>query len=141
MTFHRRNLSLMLFCTVITFACKNPFFPPSFTVPIDIVNADIQEVIKTTGIYIEGQKLPFDDKVHTSLTVQLINAKDIQVNKDSLLRIQRKVASKVKGRLKDPLQYDRFYIIFIRRDTTKVLNSTRTSEKGLFPHSFKATEL
>jgi hypothetical protein len=141
MTFHRRNLFLILFCTVITFACKNPFFPPSFKVPIAIVNSDIQKVIKTTGIYIEGHKIPMNDNVNTSLTVQLINAKDTQVTKDSLVRIQRKVASKVKGRLKDPLQYDQFYIIFIRRDTTKVLNSIRTSEKGLFPHIFKATDL
>jgi len=133
MTIYRLNLFLIFFWTFTTSSCNNPFFEPLFKVPIDTVNSDIQKIIKTAGIYIEGHKTPIDDKVITSLTIQLINAQNTDISKDSLIKVQEQVASKVKGRLKKPLQYEQYYIIFIKRDST--------SEKGFFPHIFKAREL
>jgi hypothetical protein len=130
---HRLNLLLMLFWATVTAACTNPYFEPAFKVAIDTVNSDIQEVVKTQDISVEGHKTPLDNKVIRSLSIQLINAQDINVSTDSLIKIQRKVAKKVKGRLKDPLQYDEYWIIFIKRDSL--------SEGGYFPNKFKATEL
>ncbi|RZK24823.1 MAG: hypothetical protein EOO43_07110 [Flavobacterium sp.] len=123
----------MLFWTVVTSACTNPYFKPAFKVAIDTINSDIQNIVKTQDISIEGHKTPLDDKVITSLSIQLINAQDINVSTDSLVKIQRKVAKKVKGRLKDSLQYDEYWMIFIKRDSL--------SEGGYFPNKIKATEL
>jgi hypothetical protein len=133
MTHHRLNLFLMLFWTLITLACRNPYFEPSFKVAIDTINLDIQKVVKTQETYIEGHKTPLDDKVITSLSIQLINAQGINVSTDSLIKIQRKVAREVKDRLKDPLQYEEYWLIFIKRDSL--------SEAGYFPSKFKAAEL
>jgi hypothetical protein len=47
----------MLFWTVVSPACTNPYFEPAFIVAIDTVYSDIQEVVKTQDISFEGHKL------------------------------------------------------------------------------------
>lgn len=133
MSHHRLNVHLLLIWATVILACTNPYCEPIFKVGIDTINSDIQEVVKTHDISIEGHKAPLDDKVITSLSIQLINAQDIDVSTDSLIKIQRMVAKKVKSRLKDSLQYDEYWMIFIKKDSL--------SEGGYFPNRFKATEL
>jgi hypothetical protein len=58
---------------------------------------------------------------------------DINVSTDSLIKIQRKVARKVKDHLKDSLKFDEYWMIFIKKDSL--------SEGGYFLNKFKATEL
>lgn len=140
MSFQRFNLFLIVLCAFTTFSCRSPYYEPIFKVPLDTVKSDIQKIIRTEDISIEGHNTPMDDKFITSLGIQLINPQNVNVlpdslnvPPDSLKNIQKKVARKIKDRLKNPLQYQEYWLIFIKKDAL--------SEGGYFPREFKATEL
>jgi hypothetical protein len=116
-------------------------FEPKFKISKKIILSDIQKITKTQQVWIEGYKTPVDDTLDISLNVQLINAREIPQNKDSIISIQKRVASKLKYSLKNPSQFKTYRIIFIQRDTIKGNFGTITSENGLYDHNFYANSL
>ena len=147
------KLKILIFCPFFFLACNNPKsnpdsnqefspkFEPKFKVNNQFVNVEIQKIIKTKGLFIEGYKTRVDDTLDIFLTVQLINVQILPKNNDSLVAIQKKVASKIKNLLKNPLQFKAYDVIIIQRDTVKKLLGTMTSEKGLSHNRFNASDL
>ena len=82
MPIYRFHPVFIFFCAIITLSCRNPYFEPLFKVPLDTVKSDIQKIVKTQDINIEGHNTPLDDTHVTSLGIQLINAQNINVPPD-----------------------------------------------------------
>jgi len=141
MTVTTHRLTLLLLYTIISTSCRNPIFEPQFKVSKDSIYATIYKIVETESIFIEGHKIPVDDTLDISLSVQLINAQKLPVDNDSLIDVQKKVASKVKSLLKNRFQYKAYDIIFLQRDTVKGISGTMTSEKGLYPKRFYNVDL
>ncbi len=147
------KLKILIFCTFLFLACDNskfnpklnpefsPKFEPIFKVNNQFVNVEIQKLIKTKSLFIEGYKTRVDDTLDIFLTVQLINVEILPKNNDSLVEIQKKVARKIKNLLKDPLQFKAYDVVIIKRDTVKNLLGTMTSEEGLSHNRFNASDL
>jgi hypothetical protein len=147
------KLKIIIFCPFLFLACNNPKlnsefnsefspkFEPIFKVNNQFVNVEIQKLIKTKSLFIEGYKTRVDDTLDIFLTVQLINVEILPKNNDSLVAIQKKVASKIKNLLKNPLQFKAYDVVIIQRDTVKSLVGTMTSEEGLSHNRFNASDL
>ena len=143
------KLKILIFCPFLFLACDNPKlnsefspqFEPIFKVNNQFVNIEIQKIIKTKSLFIEGYKTRVDDTLDIFLTVQLINVEILPKNNDSLVAIQKKVASKIKNLLENPLQFKAYDVVIIQRDTVKSLVGTMTSEEGLSHNRFNASDL
>jgi hypothetical protein len=139
------KLKILIFCNFLFLDCDNskfnPKFEPRFKVNNQIVNVEIQKLIKTKSLFIEGYKTRVDDSLDIFLTVQLINVEILPANNDSLVKIQKKVARKIKNLLKDPLQFKAYEVFIINRDTVKNLLGTITSEEGISHNRFNASDL
>lgn len=143
------KLKILIFCPFLFLACNNPKlnsefspkFEPIFKVNNQFVNVEIQKLIKTKSLFIEGYKTRVDDTLDIFLTVQLINVEILPKNNDSLVAIQKKVASKIKNLLENPLQFKAYDVVIIQRDTVKNLLGTMTSEEGLSHNRFNASDL
>ena len=126
---------------VLIAGCDSPVFEPEFTVTKDSIHSAVKTIVKAKGIYIEAHKTPVDETIYLSLSVQLINAEHIPSSEDSIIKIQKKVATKIKSFLKDQLQFDEYKVIFVKRDTARALSATITHEEGMFTHTFRAADL
>lgn len=135
------SLIVVLSLTILLSACNKPIFEPHFKVSKDSVNSVIHKLVNVEGINIGGYKTPVDDSVNTSLSIQLINPKQLPNDNDSLLEIQKRVASTVKSLLENVSQYKKYNIIFIQKESTKKNGWTFTKTEGLFQHSFDAKDL
>lgn len=135
------KLILLLSFTILLTACKDSKFVPQFKVSKDSIYADLQNIIKTESIFIEGYKAPVDDTFHKFLTVQLINARKLPKDNDAAMVIQKKVAIKVKNFLKNRFQFKEYYIVFVQRDTTRTILGTTTKEEGHFDKRFNVDDL
>lgn len=122
-------------------ACHDYVFEPKFKDNKNIILSEIQKITKTEKVWIEGYKIPVHDTLDISLNVQLINAKEIPNNKDSIISIQKRVATKLKYSLKNPSQFKIYRVIFIQRDTIKGNFGKIKSENGLYSHYFYANSL
>lgn len=92
------KLKILIFCPFLFLACDNPKpnsefspkFEPIFKVNNQFVNVEIQKLIKTKSLFIEGYKTRVDDTLDIFLTVQLINVEILPKNNDSLVAIQKR---------------------------------------------------
>jgi len=143
------KLKTLIFCPFLFLACNNPKFEPEsgpqfepiFKVNNQLVNLEIQKLIKTKSLFIEGYKTRVDDTLDIFLTVQLINVEILPKNNDSLVAIQKKVASKIKNLLENPLQFKAYDVVIIQKDTVKNLLGKMTSEEGLSHNRFNVSDL
>ncbi|NEU06899.1 hypothetical protein GZH53_01125 [Flavihumibacter sp. R14] len=135
------KLTLLLSFTLILSACNDSRLAPQFKVSKDSIYADIHKIVKTESIFIEGYKAPVDDTYSIILTIQLINAKQLPKDNDSIMDIQKKVAIKVKSFLKNHSQFREYHIGFVQKDTTKTILGTATKEEGFFDHRFNVDDL
>jgi hypothetical protein len=101
-----------------------------------MVNRELNKIIPSETITIEGISQKHDDTLIVSLTVHLINAK-LPADQDSIINIQKQIANKLRNLLIDPNQFKSYNVWFMyqKGDWAK-------SEKGpLYSHSFNLNDL
>ena len=129
-----------IFIVLLLSACVKSY-DPEYKVDKETVRSEIHKIIDIKDFCIKGYKIPIDDTLDVYVAIQLINANNLPANNDSLMQLQKRVASKVKSLLKRTFQYRSYDVIFLRRDTIKGILGKVTSEEGLYPKRFYVRDL
>ena len=123
---------LLRSCTTTITRPKNP----EFNTEISILQQDLNNLVTCENFNFRGTETNTNGKINSELEISIKNGKNIP-EVDSLLKaLGKSIASHVKQALKDQNAYDEYTVLFVKQETSGVVN--KSFSKG---HIFKSVEL
>ena len=133
-------LIIILMCGCIDSDAARSFVVPKFKVSGTVVNLEIQKILKTQDVHIEEISLADNGNIVQGVGIQLINLEE-NISNDSVINIQKRIASKLNSFLVNPSAYKAYGVTFIALDTVKTLNGILIRDKGYSNNQFSSKNL
>ena len=125
-------LSLLSCTTTIT---RNK--DPEFNTAISVLQQDLNDLVVFESFNFRGTETNTNGKINSELEISIKNGKNIPFDENTKLKaLCKSIAIRVKQALKDQNSYDEFTVLFVKQETSGVVN--KSFSKG---HIFKSAEL
>ena len=140
MAYQKFKAFFICICIMISFlACQyttTRMKDPTFSRDAKSLSKDINNVILTQSINVNGEEIITNGKSRSELTISLINPKNIPADTSGRMMILGHVASIIKYALSDTNEYMIYNVYFVNRSTKDhVTNTTSIGD------SYKSEEI
>ena|SRR5450432_2147645 len=112
------------FCTYNKITSKDP----DFKIESKLIQPNLEKIISFEHVTLTGTETNSNGKISSKLVIQTINGINIPSDDSEMKQLGKSIATQFKQELKDPNEYNSYHILFIRKVTTGVVSSDKSTE-------------